>query len=78
MKSELKNLYLLTPADLKRMRKLVRILDRALAELVELKRITTFDDQRPSYPPHESDLAEEASFIEQQLVFPIASGDRDF
>lgn len=71
MKSELKNLYLLTPADLKRMRRLVRTLDRALIELIELKRVTTFDDERPSCPPHESDLIEEASFIEHQLVFPF-------
>ena len=71
MPSELKTLYLLSPADLKRMRKLVRLLDRALAELVVQKRITTFDDDRRSYPPCESDLIEEASFIDYQLAFPF-------
>jgi len=71
MASELKNLYLLTPSDLKRLRRLVRHLDKALAELIELKRITTFDADRESFPPHESDLIEETSFIEHQLAFQI-------
>jgi hypothetical protein len=78
MASELKNLYLLTPDDLKRIRKLVRHLDRALRELVELKRITTFDDLRESFPPHESDLIEEASFIEHQLEFRLKKENQDF
>lgn len=71
MNKEIKNLFLLTPADIKRIRKLVRHLDRALSELIELKRITTFDDQRELYPPHESDLLEELSFIERQLEFDL-------
>jgi hypothetical protein len=69
MPNEMKNLFLLTSQDLKRIRKLTRHLDRALQELIQIKRITTFDDLRESYPPHQSDLAEEASFIEQQLAF---------
>lgn len=78
MGNELKNLFLLTPADLKRMRKLVRHLDRALRELVELKRVTTFDDLRQSFPPHEADLIEESSFIEHQLAFHLKNDDQDF
>lgn len=71
MANELKNLFLLTTADLKRIRKLVRHLDKALAELIELKRITTFDDLRESYPPHESDFIEETAFLEYQYTFPV-------
>jgi hypothetical protein len=78
MGSELKSLFLLTPADLKRMRKLIRHLDRALRELVELKRITTFDDLRESFPPHESDLIEESSFIEHQLAFHLKKDNQEF
>ena len=69
MADELKNLYLLTPADLKKMRRLIRHLDKALAELCELKRVVTFDQRPNPYPPHESDFIEEASFIEHQLNF---------
>ncbi len=72
-----KNLYLMTPADIKRLRKLVRVLEKAIAELVELKRITTFDDQRNYHPPFESDLIEEQSFIEYQLELTPKPDDRN-
>lgn len=78
MPNEIKNLFILTPMDLKRIRKLVRHLDRALQELVELKRITTFDDVRESYPEHESDLIEESSFIEHQLGFRLRRENPEF
>lgn len=77
MANELKKLFLLTPADLKRLRKLVRRLDDAITELIELKRITTFDDLREHYPPAESDFVEETSFVEYQYTFPIGDS-RDF
>ena len=77
MAQKMKKLFLLTPADIKHMQKLVRHLDRALCELVEIKRITTFDDQRRHYTPGECDLLEEASFIEHQLEFPL-KGNSDF
>jgi hypothetical protein len=64
-----KNLYLLTPKDLRKIRNLVRILEKAITEIAELNRITTFDDQRRSYQPHESDLIEEQYFLEKQLEF---------
>ena len=60
------------------MRKLVRHLERALRELIELKRITTFDDLRESFPPHESDLIEEASFVERQLASRLKDRNQDF
>jgi hypothetical protein len=71
MANELKNLFLLTQTDIKRMRKLVHHLERALSELIELKRVTTFDQAIDPYPPHESDLIEEASFVSQQLAFHL-------
>lgn len=64
----LKNLYLLTHADLKKMRKFVRLLESAVVEIAELKRVTTFEsDRRESFPPAESDLIEERSFINNQF-----------
>ncbi len=69
MKNSQKNLFLLTPLDIRRMQKLVRHLESAIAEIIELKRITTFDDQRRHYSPAESDLIEEVSFFEQQIPF---------
>jgi hypothetical protein len=71
MAQKMKKLFLLTPADIKRMRKLVRHLDRALCELVEIKRVTTFDDQRRHYSPGECDLIEESAFVEYQLEFQL-------
>lgn len=64
-----KNIYLLTSQDLRRIKKLARTLEMALAELIELKRITTLDDERRHYSPSESDLLEEQSFLEYQLEF---------
>lgn len=78
MGQEKQDLFLLTPREIKRMRKLVRHLERALRELIELKRITTFDDLRESFPPHESDLIEEASFIERQLASRFEKRNKDF
>jgi len=72
-----KKLYLLTPTEIKRIRKLVRHLERALQELVEMKRITTFDDLRESFPPCESDLIEESSF-ENQLAFHFQNQNQEF
>lgn len=78
MRSETKNLFLLTPADIKRVRKLVRYLDLSLRELIELKRITTFDDEREFYSAHESDLIEESSFLEDQLKFRLNHDNQEF
>jgi hypothetical protein len=78
MGKEIKNLFLLTSSDIRRIRKLVRHLDRALRELVELKRVTTFDDERDFYPSHESDLIEQASFIEHQLRFRLNQDNQEF
>ncbi len=64
-----KKLYLLTPKDIRKIRSLVKILEKAIVELAELKRITTFDDDRRFYTPHESDLIEEQYFLEKQLEF---------
>jgi len=69
MGQNMKKLFLLSPDDIRRMRKLIHHLDRALCELIELKRVTTFDDQRQHYTPGECDLIEDASFIENQLEF---------
>lgn len=78
MKSETKNLFLLTSADIKRVRKLVRHLDSAIRELIELKRITTFEDERDFYSAHESDLIEESSFVEYQRTFRLNQDNQDF
>ncbi len=78
MGKERKDLFLLSPREIKRMRKLVRHFERALQELIELKRITTFDDLRESYPPHESDLIEEASFVERQPASRFEKRNQDF
>jgi hypothetical protein len=64
----MKNIYLLNQADLKKMRKLTRLLACAIIELIELKKVTTPGDVgREYYPPAESDLIEERSFLEYQL-----------
>lgn len=78
MRSETKNLFLLTNADIKRIRKLVQHLDLALRELFELKRITTFDDERTFYSAHESDLIEESSFVGDQLKFQMNQDSQEF
>jgi hypothetical protein len=68
-KQKNKNLHLLAQEDIRKIKKLVRILEKALVELVELKRVTTFDDERNHYTPHASDLIEEQSYLEYQLEF---------
>lgn len=69
MSKNLKNLYLLTPADIRKIRQLAGTFEKALIELTRLRRITTLDDDREHHPPFASDLIEEASFIEYQLDF---------
>ena len=69
MRKKSKQIYLLTPQDLKRISKLVRHLERAISELAELRRVTTHDDPRSHYTPNECDIIEEASFIKRQLEF---------
>ncbi len=71
------DLFLLTPKEIKRMQKLVRHLERALTELIEIKRIATLDDLRASFPPHESDFIEEASFIEYELKTRLENRNQD-
>lgn len=78
MGHEKQALFLLTPTEIKRMRKLVRHLERALQEIIELKRITTFDDLRESFPQHESDLIEEASFVRRNIAIQFKKRNQDF
>lgn len=64
----MKNIYILSNTDIKKLKQLTRILEKALVELIELRRVTNFDDNvRNYYPPAESDLIEERSFLEYQL-----------
>lgn len=65
-----KNQFLLTSQDVRRIRKLTKTLELALADLIELRRITTFDDIRHHPNPYECDLIEEQSFLEYQIEFP--------
>lgn len=64
-----KSIYLLTSADIRRIRRLTKTLESALAELIELRRVTTFDDPRYHPTPHECDLIDEQSLLEYQLEF---------
>lgn len=61
-------MYLLTNADIRKVRKFTRLLERAIIEIIELKKVRTIDDvARNYYPPGESDFTEEKSFLEYQL-----------
>ena len=63
----MQNLYLLDKQDIKRIREMVDLLEKAVQEIIELKQITTV--KTDPYAAAQSDLIEEESFIEQQLDF---------
>ncbi len=61
----MKNIYLLDARDLKRLRHMARLLERAITEIVELKKLVP--PSTDPFAPAQSDLIEEAHFVEQQL-----------
>ena len=58
--------YLLNGKDVRKIKRMVRLLDKALAEIVQLKALRDPDEPFP-HPPAQSDLIEESWFVEQQL-----------
>lgn len=65
MGKRIKNSYVLDAADIRRLRRMIRLLEKAVVEIVLLKRLVPPDTD--PYAPAQTDLIEEASFIEHQL-----------
>lgn len=61
----MKKSYLLENRDIRRIRKMVRILENAIIEIVELKKLVA--PKTDPFAPAQTDLIEEAYFIERQL-----------
>ncbi|NJL26305.1 MAG: hypothetical protein HC902_14930 [Calothrix sp. SM1_5_4] len=57
--------YVLDVADIRRLRHMIRLLEKAVVEIVFLKKLAPPDTD--PYAPAQTDLIEEACFIDQQL-----------
>lgn len=63
--AKIKNTFCLDISDVRRLRHMIRLLEKAVVEIVLLKKL-----QPPTtdpYAPAQTDLIEETHFIEQQL-----------
>lgn len=56
----MKKQYLINTDDLKRLRKMIKILDRAIMEIIQIKQLKT--EIADNYGPAQSDLVEEEGF----------------
>ena len=61
----MKKSYLLENQDIRRIRKMIRLLEKAIVEIVELKKLVA--PKIDPFAPGQTDLIEETHFIEQQL-----------
>ena len=61
----MKKSYLLENQDIRRIRKMIRLLEKAIVEIVELKKLVA--PKTDPFAPGQTDLIEETHFIEQQL-----------
>lgn len=65
MGKRIKNSYVLDVADIRRLRHMIRLLEKAVVEIVLLKKLAPPDTD--PYAPAQTDLIEEAYLINQQL-----------
>lgn len=65
MNKRVKSSYVLDVADIRRLRHMVRLLEKAVVEIVLLKKLAP--PETDPYAPAQSDLIEEADFIGKQL-----------
>lgn len=63
----MKKSYLMENQDIRRIRKMVRLLEKAIVEIIELKKLVA--PKTDPFAPAQTDLIEETHFIEQQLDF---------
>jgi hypothetical protein len=61
----MKKSYLLENSDIQRIRKMVRLIEKAVAEIIILKELRV--PETDPFAPAQSDLIEESHFVEQQL-----------
>lgn len=59
--------YLIDTGDLKRLRKMIKLLDSAITEIIQAKKLKT--EKLDPHGPAQSDLIEEEWFARQQLTF---------
>ncbi len=61
----MKKIYLLEKEDFRKIRKMLRLVEKAIVEIIKLKEI-----KKPNldpFPPAQTDVIEETWFVEQQL-----------
>ena len=65
MGKNIKNSYVLDIGDIRRLRHMIRLLEKAVVEIVLLKKLDP--PATDPFAPAQTDLIEEAYFIDQQL-----------
>lgn len=70
----MKNTYLLDTRDIRRIRHMAQLLEKAVVEIIALKQLK-IPETNP-FAPMQTDLIEETHFIEQQLDLLEYAADR--
>ena len=72
----MKKNYLIEPSDIKRIRKMIRLIEKAVVEIILLKELRP--PETNNFAPAQTDVIEESYFVERQLeLFQYAKNDSE-